>query len=90
VLVKGGHAAGAPDDLLAWRADDDLVLRWLPGERVPGEAHGTGCALSAAIAARLAWGEDLLAAVEGARAFVAEALRRAEERAPGARFLVYP
>lgn len=91
VLVKGGHREGAPDDLLAWRADDDVVLRWLPGERVPGgAAHGTGCALSAAIAARLAWGEDLLAAVEGARAFVAESLRRAEERAPGARFLVYP
>jgi len=90
VLVKGGHRAGAPDDLLAWRADDDVVLRWLPGERVEGDAHGTGCALSAAIAARLAWGEDLLDAALGARAFVVEALRRAEERAPGARFLVYP
>jgi hydroxymethylpyrimidine/phosphomethylpyrimidine kinase len=90
VLVKGGHRRGAPDDLLAWRADDDVVMRWLPGERAPGDAHGTGCALAAAVAARLAWDEDLLPAVEGARAFVAEALRRAEERAPGARFLVYP
>jgi hydroxymethylpyrimidine kinase/phosphomethylpyrimidine kinase len=89
-LVKGGHRAGAPDDLLAWRADDDVVLRWLPGERTPGDAHGTGCALSAAIAARLAFGEDLLAAVEGARAFVAEALRRAEERAPGRAFSSTP
>ena len=33
--------------------------------------HGTGCTLSAAIAARLAWGEGLEAAVEGAIAWLA-------------------
>jgi hydroxymethylpyrimidine/phosphomethylpyrimidine kinase len=32
--------------------------------------HGTGCALSAAIAARLALGDALPAAVDAARAFV--------------------
>ena len=89
-LVKGGHREGAPDDLLAWRDGAGVALRWLPGERIPGGgAHGTGCALSAAITARLALGEALLAAVEGARAFVAEALRRAVPRG-GARFLVLP
>ena len=89
-LVKGGHREGAPDDLLARREGADVALRWLPGERIPGGgAHGTGCALSAAVAARLARGEDLLAAVLGARAYVAEALRRAEERG-GARFLGIP
>jgi hydroxymethylpyrimidine/phosphomethylpyrimidine kinase len=91
VLVKGGHRAGAPDDLLARRADGRVELRWLRGERVSGgEAHGTGCALSAAVAAGLASGRELAQAVDAARAFVAEALRRAVERAPGARFLVYP
>jgi hydroxymethylpyrimidine/phosphomethylpyrimidine kinase len=86
-LVKGGHREGAPDDLLAQRDGDGVALRWLPGERIPGGgAHGTGCALSAAIAARLALGETLEAAVEKARAFVAEALRRAVVRGP-ARFL---
>jgi len=90
VLLKGGHRAGAPDDLLAWREGDEVALRWLPGERIEGGgAHGTGCALSSAIAARLARGEPLAGAVAGARAFVAEALRRAELRG-SARFLVYP
>ena len=89
-LLKGGHRAGPPDDLLAWREGGDVALRWLPGERIAGGgAHGTGCALSAAITARLARGEPLHEAVEGARAFVAEALRRAVVRG-GARFLGLP
>jgi hydroxymethylpyrimidine/phosphomethylpyrimidine kinase len=89
-LVTGGHRAEAPDDLLAWRDGSDVSLRWLPGARIAGGgAHGTGCALSAAVTARLARGETLSAAVEGARAYVAEGLRRAEERG-GARFLGLP
>jgi hydroxymethylpyrimidine kinase/phosphomethylpyrimidine kinase len=89
-LVKGGHREGAPDDLLAHRERGAPSLLWLPGERIPGGgAHGTGCALSAAITARLARGEALLEAVEGGRAFVAESLRRAELRG-GARFLAFP
>jgi hydroxymethylpyrimidine kinase/phosphomethylpyrimidine kinase len=88
-LVKGGHREGAPDDLLAWLERGEVALRWLPGERIEGGgAHGTGCALSAAVAARLARGEALAAAVEGARAFVARALRRAESLGP-ARLLAY-
>jgi len=90
VLVKGGHRAGAPDDLLAWREGAGVSLAWLPGERIEGGgAHGTGCALSAAITARLARGEALREAVDGARGFVAEALRRAVVRG-GARFLGLP
>jgi hydroxymethylpyrimidine kinase/phosphomethylpyrimidine kinase len=90
VLVKGGHRAGAPDDLLAWRDGRDVALAWLPGERIEGGgAHGTGCALSAAITARLARGETLREAVDGARGYLAEALRRATARG-GARFLGLP
>lgn len=90
VLVKGGHRTGPPDDLLAWREGAGVSLAWLPGERIEGGgAHGTGCALSAAIAARLARGEALREAVDGARSFVAEALRRAVVRG-GARFLGLP
>jgi hydroxymethylpyrimidine/phosphomethylpyrimidine kinase len=89
-LVKGGHREGAPDDLLAWEEGGEVELRWLPGERIPGGgAHGTGCALSAAVTARLARGDALLPAVLAARDFVAEALRRAFERG-GARFLGLP
>jgi hydroxymethylpyrimidine kinase/phosphomethylpyrimidine kinase len=88
-LVKGGHREGDADDLLAWREGDGVALRWLPGARLSAGAHGTGCALSAAITARLAQGETLLAAVEGARAFVRVALERAVELG-GARFLGIP
>jgi hydroxymethylpyrimidine kinase/phosphomethylpyrimidine kinase len=88
-LVKGGHRAGDADDLLAWREGEGVSFRWLAGARIEGGAHGTGCALSAAIAARLAQDEALLPAVEGARAFVRAALAGAFERG-GARFLGIP
>lgn len=84
-LVKGGHAEGAPDDLLALREGGSASFHWLPGERVPGaDVHGTGCALASAVAAHLARGAELRDAVERARRFVAEAIRNAS-----ARFLGY-
>ena len=51
--------------------------------------HGTGCALSSAIAAYLARGEPLQSAVERGRRFVAKALREAEAAGRLARFLAY-
>jgi len=91
VLVKGGHLEGAPDDLLARRgqgSSGDVELRWLSGDRLGGgPVHGTGCALSAAIAARLARGEELEEAVHAGRAFVREAIERAEPVGGGARLL---
>lgn len=89
VLVKGGHAEGAPDDCLAqWEDGGGVALRWLPGERLDvGRVHGTGCALAAAATAGLARGLDVEAAVAEARAFVAEALARAEAAGSGARLL---
>jgi hydroxymethylpyrimidine/phosphomethylpyrimidine kinase len=91
VLLKGGHRDGPPDDLLASRDEAGTALRWLDGERIPGgPVHGTGCALSAAIAAELARGKALLPAVERARQFVAGAIHAAEAPGKGARFLVLP
>jgi hydroxymethylpyrimidine/phosphomethylpyrimidine kinase len=68
VLLKGGHATGAQAvDVLATPAG----LRRLSLPRVPdADAHGTGCALAAALAARLARGEPLEVAAEGAKAYV--------------------
>lgn len=87
-LVKGGHREGAPDDLLARREGSGVTLRWLEGERIPGEPiHGTGCALAAAAAARLARGEDVEAAVDGARHWVRAAIRGAVARGSGQRLL---
>ena len=84
VLVKGGHADGPADDLLATRAG----ITWLRGERIAGDpVHGTGCALSAAIAARLARGAELTEAVRGAKAWVARAIAAAQPLGKGARIL---
>ncbi len=84
VLVKAGHADGPADDLLATPEG----VTWLHGERVGGApVHGTGCALSAAIAARLARGEALLDAVRGAKDFVASAIANAMPLGGGARIL---
>jgi hydroxymethylpyrimidine/phosphomethylpyrimidine kinase len=76
VLVKGGHLEGSD------RADDLFVdgerEEWILGERLPTpHTHGTGCVLSSAIAAYLARGEELSAAVRGGKAFVTEAIRHA-------------
>jgi hydroxymethylpyrimidine/phosphomethylpyrimidine kinase len=70
VLIKGGHAEGPPDDLLA--TGDGST--WLRGKRHPQNPHGTGCALSAAIAARLARGEPLEAAVHSAKRWLEPAI----------------
>jgi len=72
VLVKGGHLEGTPVDLL-WSAGH---AHRLPAQRVDTRhTHGTGCVLSAAITARLAKGEELIAAVEGAKRFVTAAIQ---------------
>jgi hydroxymethylpyrimidine/phosphomethylpyrimidine kinase len=95
VLIKGGHRAGAPDDLLALRGvrgvrgeTSSISLRWQRGTRIEGEAvHGTGCALSAAVTAGLANGLDLETAIDRARALVAAGIRGAYRLGGGARIL---
>jgi hydroxymethylpyrimidine/phosphomethylpyrimidine kinase len=71
VVVKGGHLTDSAEDVVAG-PEGVLVL---PGPRVPtGNDHGTGCSLSAAVAANLARGADVLDAIRDAKAFVARAL----------------
>ena len=89
-LVKGGHSAGPPNDLLVIREGGSQSLRWLEGERIEtGPVHGTGCTLSSAIAAYLARGEELPSAVERARSFVTKALADSAQVGRRARFLSY-
>jgi hydroxymethylpyrimidine/phosphomethylpyrimidine kinase len=76
VLAKGGHGSGerAVDVLF----DGDRFERFDgPRARTAGPLHGAGCALSAAIAARLALGDPLAPAVRRAKAHVADAIARA-------------
>ncbi|MFO0582272.1 MAG: hydroxymethylpyrimidine/phosphomethylpyrimidine kinase [Anaeromyxobacter sp.] len=66
VVVKGGHAEGAPVDLLV---EGKRVTR-LAGRRRPGTARGTGCRFASALAGLLARGEPLEAAARGAKKVV--------------------
>ncbi len=92
VLIKGGHREGAPDDLLAVRSGQEISFSWLAGHRVEtpaGPVHGTGCALSTAIATELAKGSDLATATGRARDLVAKAIERAHTVGSGATVLGY-
>jgi hydroxymethylpyrimidine/phosphomethylpyrimidine kinase len=74
VLLKGGHLAGdrVCDLLLA----NDGAVHWMRAPRIgTTNTHGTGCTLSSAIAAYLALGAPLLAAVQAANAYVRAALQ---------------
>jgi hydroxymethylpyrimidine/phosphomethylpyrimidine kinase len=71
VVIKGGHLTDSADDVMA--GPEEILV--LPGERVDtGNDHGTGCSLSAAVAAYLAGGATVLEAVPRAKAFVTGAL----------------
>ena len=75
VLVKGGHL---PGDRAVDVFYDGTEFVDIDGPRFDTEdTHGTGCALSAAIAARLAHGDDLLDAVRAAKLFISGAIERA-------------
>jgi hydroxymethylpyrimidine/phosphomethylpyrimidine kinase len=63
VLVKGGHRAGAPVDLLV----RGRTVKRFEGRRREGTARGTGCRLASAIAAGLAQGKPLRESVLVAR-----------------------
>jgi len=75
VVIKGGHGPDRRESIDLFF--DGLRYLELRAARVAGEgAHGTGCAFSAAIAASLARGMDLEAAVRAAKRYVTAALRR--------------
>lgn len=85
VLVKGGHAKERPSaDILASASGTWLFES--PTIPSPLTTHGTGCALSSAIAARLALGDALPDAIVAAKDYVLGLLSVA---APAGRAAVY-
>ncbi|HEY7299779.1 MAG TPA: bifunctional hydroxymethylpyrimidine kinase/phosphomethylpyrimidine kinase [Xanthobacteraceae bacterium] len=72
VLIKGGHGQGAESvDLLV----EPASMTRLPAPRIANsDIHGTGCALSSAIAAFLAKGADLVGAARAAKAYITGAI----------------
>jgi len=76
-LIKGGHLGG--DELVDVLFDGEEFREWRRPKLATRNTHGTGCTLSAAIAAGLARGDALLSAVDRALRFV----NRAIASAPG-------
>jgi hydroxymethylpyrimidine/phosphomethylpyrimidine kinase len=75
VLVKGGHL---PSDRVYDVLATSAGMTVMEHARIESRStHGTGCTLASAIAAGLAQGLELRAAVTRARAYVAEAIRTA-------------
>lgn len=73
VLLKGGHLAGAPIDVLVTASETHA---WTHPRITHANTHGSGCMLSSAIAAYLALGHGLPQACLHALAFVHDALAR--------------
>lgn len=83
MLVTGGHADG-----------EIVINRWLRGNtelrswhwpRLPHGYHGSGCTLAAALAARLAQGDGMQAALDAAQAYTHHTLAQSYALAPGQR-----
>jgi len=72
-LVTGGHLPG--DTVADCLVTRDRTWWWEAPRLVTRHTHGTGCVLSAAITARLARGDALVAAVRVGRGAVRRAIR---------------
>ena len=73
-LVKGGHLVGEAVDVLY---DGERVSHFTSTRLATAHTHGTGCTLSAAIAAQLARGATLREAVRLAKAYISVAIEHA-------------
>lgn len=67
LVVKGGHLEGEAVDLLF----DGMTFHEFSAARIPANPRGTGCRFASAIAALLAKGEPIIAAVPKAKAYLA-------------------
>ncbi|MBA3016899.1 MAG: bifunctional hydroxymethylpyrimidine kinase/phosphomethylpyrimidine kinase [Proteobacteria bacterium] len=72
VVIKGGHLAGDPVDILY----DGKNFHEFTSERINTKnTHGTGCTFSAAIATKLAEGKSVFEAVKTAKEYTTIAIR---------------
>ena len=75
VLITGGDEPGSVTQN-RWYVPGQTV-RVFEQPRLPGSFHGAGCTLASAIAARLALGEGMEDALQGAQQYVHQTLRHA-------------
>jgi hydroxymethylpyrimidine/phosphomethylpyrimidine kinase len=85
VLITGGHAADGGANLVINRWFGPGVARSWSWPRLPGQFHGSGCTLAAAIAALLACGDAMAAALDSAQRYTHEALAESFSIAGGQR-----
>ena len=81
VLVKGGHGQGA--DSIDYLFSEQGTLALAAPRIATRNTHGTGCSLSAAIAAGLAKGEELELADRNAKTWIGAAIAAADRFAVG-------
>lgn len=89
VLIKGGHKIGSrASDLLYSNGE----FQWLESDYVDlqgQEVHGSGCTLSAAIAAGLAAGESMDKACYEAKRFITEQIKTSFLPGKGSRLMLH-
>ncbi|MFA5520585.1 MAG: bifunctional hydroxymethylpyrimidine kinase/phosphomethylpyrimidine kinase [Castellaniella sp.] len=81
VLLKGGHLPG--DGLVDLLHDGDRMIEYQGSRIATRNTHGTGCTLSAAIAALLPRTGSVPDAVERARSYLITAIRQADRLSVG-------
>jgi hydroxymethylpyrimidine/phosphomethylpyrimidine kinase len=81
VLIKGGHGQGT--ESIDYLIDAKGTIALAAPRTATKNTHGTGCSLSSAIAAGLAKGESLEAAVRNAKAWVSAAIASADRFSVG-------
>jgi hydroxymethylpyrimidine/phosphomethylpyrimidine kinase len=81
VLIKGGHGQGA--ESIDYLIDTNSTIALTAPRIATRNTHGTGCSLSAAVAAGLAKGDDLEAAVRKAKAWISAAIAAADRFSVG-------
>ncbi len=84
VLVKGGHRPIDKQAVDLLLEENGKVIEFRDAYLEVGEIHGSGCTLSAAIAACLGKGMTLEEAVRAAKSYVTEAIRSAQRIGRGA------
>ncbi|MGS0744095.1 bifunctional hydroxymethylpyrimidine kinase/phosphomethylpyrimidine kinase [Glaciimonas sp. GG7] len=87
VLLKGGHGPELDHVLNRWYSTDqqkDQQRSW-SWPRLPGEFHGSGCTLAAALAALLAQGMTMAQAIDAAQTYCQQTLAASYAIADGQR-----
>jgi hydroxymethylpyrimidine/phosphomethylpyrimidine kinase len=85
VLLKGGHGLETQDVVNRWYGPggDATAFESWRWPRLPGEFHGSGCTLAAALAARLSHGDSMRDAIAAAQRYTQHTLETAYSIAAG-------